>query len=97
MRPHRGWGKLCLWGRPWWPVWGPSSKRRKVGKPLLPGAALAGVGVSSYWELVFYDMRRVSCFPSSAGVMWKENLPSFRIRDLTFLGNSHSGQILAEK
>lgn len=55
------------------------------------GAALAGDGVSSYREPVSYDMQRVSRFPSSAGVVWKENLPHFRTRALTFLGNSQSG------
>lgn len=55
------------------------------------GAALAGIGVSAYWELVSCDMQRVSHFPSSTGVVWKKNLPRFRTRALTFLGNSHSG------
>lgn len=55
------------------------------------GAVLAGIGVSSYRELVSYDMWRVSHFLSSTGVVWKENLPRFRTRALTFLGNSHSG------
>lgn len=38
------------------------------------GAALAETGVSSYWELVLCDAQRVSRFPASTGVMWKEPL-----------------------
>lgn len=40
-------------------------------QPLL-GATLAGFGVSPLQELVSCYMQRVSCFPSSAGVIWKE-------------------------
>lgn len=59
-------------------------------RPTLLSAALAGVEVSSYWEPVSCDMQSVSHFPSSAGVMWKENFPCFRTRALTFLGNTHT-------
>lgn len=81
-------GELDPWGRPWWPFLGPLQQEEKMEKPPLLGAVLAEVGVSSYLEPVSYDMQRVSRFPSSAGVVWKENLPRFRTRALTFLGNS---------
>lgn len=69
----------------------PLQQEEKMKKPPLLTAALAGVGVSSYLEPVSYDRQRVSHSPSSAGVMWKENIPRFRTRAVTFLGNSQNG------
>ena len=76
MRPHRGLRGLLLLGMTLVPLLGPLQQEEKMEKPVPLGAALAGDGVSSYRELVSYDIQRVSRFPSSAGVMWKKNKPS---------------------
>lgn len=89
--PHWGLGRLLPLGMTLVAFLGPLQQEEKMEKPLPLGAALAGDGVSPYREAVSCDMQGVSRFPSSVGVMWNENLPHFRTRALTFLGNSQSG------
>lgn len=91
MRPHWGLARTLSLGKTLVAFLGPLQQEEKMEKPPPLGATLAGVGVSSYLELVSYDKQRVSRFPSSTGVVWKENLPRFRTRALAFPGNSQSG------